>query len=95
MNDLITIICNRHKSLEKKIQKLKEYLTDDRKIVINKTLFTGAILNRTPANGDFINKEGGKIVYLILHHCIKHDSARSEKGDMLPFQNVMKILDEV
>uniref|UniRef100_A0A3B0J8F3 Uncharacterized protein n=1 Tax=Wolbachia endosymbiont of Aleurodicus dispersus TaxID=1288877 RepID=A0A3B0J8F3_9RICK len=95
MNDLITIIRNRHESLEKKIQKLKDYLTDDRKIVINKTLFTEAILNRTPVSEDFINKEGGKIVYPILHHCIKHDSARSEEGDILPFQNVMKILDEV
>ncbi|MFL3876721.1 hypothetical protein [Wolbachia endosymbiont of Trichogramma kaykai] len=32
--------------------------------MINKTLFIQAISNRTPVNGDLINKEGGKIVYL-------------------------------
>ncbi|WP_265030612.1 ankyrin repeat domain-containing protein [Wolbachia endosymbiont (group B) of Athalia cordata] len=94
MNDLITIICDRHDNLEKKIQKLKDYLTDDRKIVINKMLFTEAISNRTPINGNLTNKEGGKIVYPILHHCIKHRSAISEKKEKLSFQDVMKILDE-
>ncbi len=35
-----------------------------------------------------------KIVYPILHHCIEHDSAISEKKEKLSFQDVMKILDE-
>ncbi|WP_264377581.1 ankyrin repeat domain-containing protein [Wolbachia endosymbiont (group B) of Philonthus cognatus] len=86
--NLLTFVTNR------KIKELQEYLNDNSEIVINKNLFTEAISNRAPRNGSPINKEGGKIVYPILKHCIKHNSARSEKGDILPFQNVMKILDE-
>lgn len=95
MTALLKIINNRDKDYDKKVIELQKYLNDNKEIVINKELFKLAISNRAPVNGNLINKEGGKIVYLILHHCIKHDSARSEKGDMLPFQNVMKILDEV
>ncbi|MFT4327637.1 MAG: ankyrin repeat domain-containing protein, partial [Wolbachia pipientis] len=93
MNDLITIIRNRHESLEKKIQKLKDYLTDDRKIVIERELFSAAIVDVISQKGNFINEQAVQI-YLILHHCIKHYSAISEKKEKLSFQNVMKILDE-
>ncbi|WP_395461221.1 hypothetical protein [Wolbachia endosymbiont (group B) of Ablattaria laevigata] len=93
MNDLITIICNRHESLKKKIQKLKDYLTDDRKIVIEKELFSAAIVDVISKKGDFINEQAVQI-YLILHHCIKHYSARSKKGEILSFQNAMNILYE-
>ncbi|RDD35712.1 hypothetical protein Wcon_00007 [Wolbachia endosymbiont of Cylisticus convexus] len=94
MTTLLKIINNQEKKFTEKIKELQEYLTDDREVVINKTLFTEAIVNKVPVNGELINKEIGKIVYPILHHCIKFDSARSEKGDILPFQNVMNILDE-
>lgn len=93
MNDLITIIYNQPKSLEKKIQKLKDYLTDDRKIVIEKKLFSAAIVDVISKKGDFINEQAAQI-YLILHHCIKHYSARSKKEEILSFQNAMNILDE-
>ncbi|KLT22027.1 ankyrin repeat domain protein [Wolbachia endosymbiont of Armadillidium vulgare str. wVulC] len=93
MTTLVKIINNQEKKFTEKIKELQEYLTDDREIVINKTLFTEAIVNRVPVNGDPINRQGD-IVYPILHHCIKFDNARSEKGDILPFQNVMNILDE-
>lgn len=82
MNDLITIICNRRESLEKKIQKLKDYLTDDRKIVIEKELFSSAIVDVISTKGDFINEQAVQI-YLILHHCIKHYSARSKNLYMI------------
>ncbi|WP_343289327.1 ankyrin repeat domain-containing protein [Wolbachia endosymbiont of Encarsia formosa] len=95
MTALLKIINNRDKDYDKKVIKLQKYINDNKEIVINKELFKLAISNRAPVNGDLINKEGGKIVYPILHHCIKHDSARSEEGDILPFQNVVKILDEV
>ncbi|MGX9891856.1 ankyrin repeat domain-containing protein [Wolbachia endosymbiont of Protocalliphora sialia] len=94
MNDLMTIICNRHESLEKKIKELQEYLNDNNEIVINKELFILALLNIVPINGDLINKEGGQIVYPILHHCIKHRSAISEEKKELSFQGVMDILNE-
>lgn len=77
----------------KKIQKLKEYLTDDRKIVIEKELFSAAIVDIISQKGNFINEQAVQI-YLILHHCIKHYSARSKKEKILSFQNVMNILDE-
>ncbi|WP_264684909.1 MULTISPECIES: ankyrin repeat domain-containing protein [unclassified Wolbachia] len=95
MTDLRKIINDGEKKFIEKIKELQEYLNDNSEIVIKKELFSLAILNKIPVNGDLINKEGGKIVYPILKHCIKHNSARSEKGDILPFQNVMKILDEV
>ena len=88
MNTLSKIVRDR------KIKELQEYLNDNKEIVINQKLFIGATLNKTPANGGLINKEGGKIVYPILHHCIKHDRARCEKGERLSFQDVMKILYE-
>lgn len=79
--------------MKKKIQKLKDYLTDDRKIVIEKELFSAAIVNVISIKRDFINEQAVQI-YLILHHCIKHYSARSKKEEILSFQNVMNILDE-
>ncbi len=94
MNGLMTIICNRHESLEKKIKESQEYLNDNKEIVINKELFILALLNIIPINGDLINKEGRKIVYPILHHCIKHRSAISEEKKELSFQGVMDILNE-
>ncbi|WP_341815562.1 MULTISPECIES: hypothetical protein [unclassified Wolbachia] len=93
MHDLIKIIHNRNESLEKNIQELKDYLTDDRKIVIEKELFSAAIVDVISTKGDFINEQAVQI-YLILHHCIKHYSARSKKGEILSFQNAMNILDE-
>lgn len=94
MTALLKIINNKEKKFIEKIKELQEYLNNNKKIVINEELFKLAISNRAPVNGNLINKEGGKIVYPILHHCIKHDSARSKEGNILPFQNVMKILDE-
>ncbi|WP_264719723.1 ankyrin repeat domain-containing protein [Wolbachia endosymbiont (group B) of Eucosma cana] len=93
MNDLMTIICNRHESLEKKIKELQEYLNDNNEIVINKELFSAAIVDVISEKEEFINEKAVQI-YLILHHCIKYDSARSQEGTILQFQNVMKILDE-
>lgn len=72
---------------------MKDYLTDDRKIVIEKELFSAAIVNVISIKRDFINEQAVQI-YLILHHCIKHYSARSKKEEILLFQNVMNILDE-
>ncbi|WP_349967459.1 ankyrin repeat domain-containing protein [Wolbachia endosymbiont of Armadillidium arcangelii] len=95
MTALLKIINSLHKNFIEKIEELQKHLNDNREIVINKTLFTDTIVNRVPVNGELINKKIEKIVYPILHHCIKFDSARSEKGDILPFQNVMNILDEV
>ncbi|AZU37395.1 hypothetical protein BBB02_02205 [Wolbachia endosymbiont of Bemisia tabaci] len=94
MTALLKIINNRDKDYDKKVIELQKYLNDNKEIVINKELFKLAISNRAPVNGNLINKEGGKIVYSILHHCIKHDRARSEKGERLSFQNVMNILDK-
>ncbi|BDG76186.1 MULTISPECIES: ankyrin repeat domain-containing protein [Wolbachia] len=94
MTDLPKIINDGEKKFIEKIKELQEYLNDNSEIVINKRLFALAILNKIPVNGDLINKEGGKIVYPILHHCIEHDSAISEKKEKLSFQDVMKILDE-
>lgn len=94
MTALLKIINNPDKDYDKKVIELQNYLKDNSEIVINKTLFTEAILDRIPVNKDPINKEGGKIVYPILHHCIEHDNARSEKRERLSFQNVMKIWDE-
>ncbi len=93
MTTLLKIINNQEKKFTEKIEELQKHLNDNREIVINKTLFTEAIANKVHVNGDPINRQGD-IVYPILHHCIKFDSARSEKGDILPFQNVMNILDE-
>ncbi|WP_419214525.1 hypothetical protein [Wolbachia endosymbiont of Rhagoletis cingulata] len=95
MTALLTIINNSDKDYDKKVIELQKYLNDNKEIVINKELFKLAISNRTPINKDPINKEGGKIVYPILHHCIAHNSAMSEKKERLSFQNVMKILYEV
>lgn len=61
--------------------------------MINKELFSAAIVDVISKKVGFINKQAVQI-YLILHHRIKHDSARSKEGTILPFQNVMKILDE-
>ncbi|WP_265025254.1 ankyrin repeat domain-containing protein [Wolbachia endosymbiont (group B) of Pammene fasciana] len=94
MTDLLKIINDGEKKFTEKIKELQEYLNDNSEIVINKRLFALAILNKIPVNGDLINKEGGKIVYPILHHCIEHDSVISEKKEKLSFQDVMKILDE-
>lgn len=94
MTALLQIINNPDKNYDKKVIELQNYLKDNSEIVINKELFTLTLLDRAPINGDFINKEGGKIVYPILHHCIEHDSAISEKKEKLSFQDVMKILDE-
>lgn len=94
MTALLKIINNPDKNYDKKVIELQNYLKDNSEIVINKELFTLTLLDRAPINGDFINKEGGKIVYPILHHCIEHDSAISEKKEKLSFQDVMKILDE-
>lgn len=94
MTALLTIINNSDKDYDKKIIELQNYLNDNREIVINKELFTLIISNRTPINKDPINKKGGKIIYPILHHCIEHNSAISEKKEKLSFQDVMKILDE-
>ncbi|WP_143689862.1 ankyrin repeat domain-containing protein [Wolbachia endosymbiont of Nilaparvata lugens] len=94
MTALLQIINNPDKNYDKKVIELQNYLKDNSEIVINKELFTLTLLDRAPINGDFINKEGGKIVYPILHHCIEHGSAISEKKEKLSFQDVMKILDE-
>lgn len=80
--------------VNRKIKELQEYLNNNEEIEINKTLFTEAILNRTPVNKDLINKEGGKIVYPILHHCIQHYSVRSKEGKILSFHDIMNILDK-
>ncbi|UIP92136.1 ankyrin repeat domain-containing protein [Wolbachia pipientis] len=72
---------------------MKDYLTDDRKIVIEKELFSSAIVDVISTKGDFINEQAVQI-YLILHHCIKHYSAMSKKGEILSFQNAINILDE-
>ncbi|WP_353287421.1 ankyrin repeat domain-containing protein [Wolbachia endosymbiont (group B) of Gerris lacustris] len=95
MTALLKIINNPDRDYNKKVIELQNYLNDNKEIVINKQLFALAISNKIPVNGDLINKEGGKIVYPILHHCIEHDSAISEKKEKLSFQSVMKILDKV
>lgn len=87
MTTLLEIINDQEKKFTEKIKKLQEYLNDNKEIVINKELFRQNLLNKAL-------REGRKIVYPILHHCIKHDRARSQEGTILQFQNVMKILDE-
>uniref|UniRef100_A0AAU7YLT0 Ankyrin repeat domain-containing protein n=1 Tax=Wolbachia endosymbiont of Oeneis ivallda TaxID=3171168 RepID=A0AAU7YLT0_9RICK len=92
MNDLLKIINNKEKKfIEKK--ELQQYLDSNNEIVINKELFSAAIVDVISKKGEFINKKAVKI-YLILHYCIAHGSAISEKKEKLLFQNVMKILDE-
>lgn len=93
MTALLKIISDKEKKFTEKIKELKKHLKDNREFVINKELFSAAIVDVISKKGEFINKKAVQI-YLILHHCIKHDSARSQEGTTLPFQNVMKILDK-
>ncbi|MGL9717447.1 MAG: ankyrin repeat domain-containing protein [Wolbachia sp.] len=82
--DLLKAIRNARK---KGIEELKNFLNENTEIVINREVFKSVL----PKEFNNVRKE---IVYLILHHCIKHDSAKSEKGDVLSFQSVMDILNE-
>ncbi|MHC3898212.1 UNVERIFIED_CONTAM: ankyrin repeat domain-containing protein [Wolbachia endosymbiont of Nasonia longicornis] len=67
---------------------MKEFLNKDIEITIDKELFKSVLFTK-----DIVDVRK-KMVYLILQHCIAHDSARSKTGDILPFQNLMKILDK-
>ncbi|WCR57883.1 hypothetical protein [Wolbachia endosymbiont of Ctenocephalides felis wCfeJ] len=71
-----------------KIRELREFLGKNHEIPVDKELFRSALFTKNAVN---MRKE---IIYLILHHCIKFNSGRSEKEEVLSFQNVMNILDE-
>ncbi|MGL9758106.1 MAG: ankyrin repeat domain-containing protein [Wolbachia sp.] len=92
MTALLKIINNPGKDYDKKIIELQNYLNDNSEIVINWELF-GLAITRNIVNETVTNEEK-KLVYLILRHCVKHDNARSERGEILSFQDVMKILDK-
>ncbi|WP_108784415.1 ankyrin repeat domain-containing protein [Wolbachia endosymbiont of Bemisia tabaci] len=92
MTALLEIINNLDKDYDKKIIELQNYLNDNSEIVINWELF-GLAITKNIVNETVIN-ERKKPVYLILHHCIERNSAKSKKGETLSFQDVMKILDE-
>ncbi|WP_395463115.1 hypothetical protein [Wolbachia endosymbiont of Cantharis cryptica] len=87
-NSLISIILEIQKD-KNNITKLQDFLDRNKKgeIVIDKEIFKSVL----PREFDGVRN---RIVYLILHHCIEHDSARSEKGERLLFQDVMNILDK-
>ncbi|MDG7053319.1 MAG: hypothetical protein LKM45_05605 [Wolbachia endosymbiont of Alcedoecus sp.] len=86
--NLLEIIRRKEIGYNEKIRKLREFLDSNSEISINKELFRAAL---SAMHLDIREQ----MVYLILHHCIEHNSASSEKGEKLSFQNVMNILDEV
>ncbi|CAH2217146.1 MULTISPECIES: ankyrin repeat domain-containing protein [unclassified Wolbachia] len=88
MNTLLEIVCRKGIRHNEKITELKEFLNKNIKIPIDKELFKSALSIEDAVD---IRKD---MVYLILHYCIEHDSAISEKKEKLSFQDVMKILDE-
>ncbi|MFP3027878.1 MAG: hypothetical protein ACEY3L_17130 [Wolbachia sp.] len=87
MTTLLEIVCRKGIRHNEKITELKEFLNKNIEIPIDKELFKSV-----PFTKDIVDVRK-KMVYLILQHCIAHDSTRSEKGERLSFQNVMKILD--
>ncbi|WP_264686769.1 MULTISPECIES: ankyrin repeat domain-containing protein [unclassified Wolbachia] len=88
MNTLLEIVCRPGIKHKEKIRELKAFLNKNIEIPIDKELFKSALSIEDTVD---IRK---KMVYLILHYCIEHDSAISEKKEKLSFQDVMKILDE-
>ncbi|WP_353276717.1 ankyrin repeat domain-containing protein [Wolbachia endosymbiont (group B) of Villa cingulata] len=85
---LLEIICRKGIKHNEKIRELQEFLNKNIEIPIDKELFKSALFTKDIVD---IRKE---MVYLILHHCIAHDSAISDKKEKLSFQNAMNILDE-
>ncbi|WP_341813432.1 ankyrin repeat domain-containing protein [Wolbachia endosymbiont (group B) of Germaria angustata] len=89
MTTLLEIVCKKEIRYKDKTRELQEFLDKNNEILINKELFKSALSIKGAVD---IRK---KMVYLILQHCIAHNSAISEKKEKLSFQNVMKILDEM
>ncbi|BET36732.1 ankyrin repeat domain-containing protein [Wolbachia pipientis] len=88
MTTLLEIVCKKRIRYEDKTRELKGFLGENNEILINKKLFKSALSIKDAVD---IRK---KMVYLILHHCIKHYSAMSEEGKILSFHDVMNILDK-
>lgn len=92
MTALLKVINNPVEDYDKKVIELQKYLNDNSEIVISWELF-GLAITRNIVNETVINEQK-ELLYLILHHCIEHNSAKSKKGEILSFQDVMKILDK-
>ena len=73
---------------DSKVVELREFLSDNKEIVIDEKIFQAAMGN---PRSDKISKEA---IYYLLFHCIENNNTKSKEGEILSFRDVIDFLKE-